>query len=199
MLSTTILAAANADPSPALSIVQWLLVPGGLLLVIAPNIVQWLTDRLQTRAPRARVAAIQTAAETLALLEKGTETYRAVEAQMRSEARALAESERPVEEQVAPSQPARADEVDMEVRRTDITSFRRNRRAAWLTGIGGAIGTVVLVLGFIEAASTGEPSTTAIVGSIIFVVGFASSTMFWATAQAIRDVDLGGRNGWLRR
>lgn len=186
ILSTLIAAAAAKDTPPDIwgSLLSWLFGTGGLVLVLVPVIFAAWRTQVQTRAPRARVAAIKTAMETLALLEKDSPEYLAVRRQMVAEVQALGA-------RTTPPHLAGAERTDtflgVEVRESLATPEQRrsfSRRARWWTGSGAAIGAVVLVLGFMQSASTGEPSGLAVLGSIIFMLGAASTLIFNATVAA---------------
>lgn len=192
ILSTLLTAAAAKDTPPDIwgSLLSWLFGAGGLVLVVMPVIVgAWLTQ-IQTRGPRARVVAIKTAMETLTLLEKDSPEYLAVKRQLTSEVEALgvpATTSEPTPVDGTPSGERTDTFLGVEFRESLATPGQRrsfSRRARWWTGSGAAIGAVVLVLGFMQSASTGEPSGLAVLGSIIFMLGAAFTLIFNATVYA---------------
>ena len=192
ILSTLITAATAEDTPPDIwgSLLGWVFGAGGLVLVIVPVIVGAWVTQVQTRAPRARVAAIKTAMETLALLEKDSPEYFAVKRQLTSEVEALgvpAAMSGPAPVDGTPSGERTDTFLGVEFRESLATPEQRrsfSRRARWWTGAGAIIGAVVLVLGFMQSASTGEPSGLAVLGSIIFVFGAAFTMIFNATVHA---------------
>lgn len=197
LLSTTLLTAAAAkDTSPDVwgSFLGWLFGASGLILVLAPVVVAAWLAQMQTRGPRAHVVAIRTAVETLALLEKGSPAYFAIENQIASEAAAL--GARVAAPDDAPEPAAAREAADdlfpgLEWREGLNTPAKRyvvGKRYRWLTGAGAAIGAVVLVLGILQRNAEGVPSGLFLLGIFVFCLGAFFTFIFNAMVQADKQI-----------
>lgn len=155
---------------------------------ICVSIFRGLWVRAQQRAPRTRVSAIKTGAETLKLLVPGSAPYLAVEAQMLAEARGLGfvprgENARPepIDESVAVFELKYRSWVDTAEKREVVTQVA-SKVAAVVSVVMALVG---LSASFVPAAGAGTYTVAAISGVLTAAAG--SFVVIMRYTRNVRD------------